>query len=51
MDAASAWRHDRNNADMPSHYRGTVKEYLWRAFTSGAATPICERQLRNILAG
>ena len=47
---ASAWRHDREGTDMPAHYRGTLKEYLWSAFASGAAMPICERQLRNILA-
>ncbi len=48
---ASAWRHDCGKDAMPPQYRGTVKEYLWRAFASGAAMPICERQLRNILGG
>ena len=48
--AASAWRFDRESADMPGHYAGTPKEFLWRAFKSGAAMPIGERQLRNILA-
>jgi hypothetical protein len=47
--AASAWRHDRNRDGMPAHYRGTAKEHLWRAFTSGATMPLCERQMRNIL--
>lgn len=48
--AASAWRIDRTNNEMPRHYRRTAKEFLWCAFTSGAAMPIGERQLRNILA-
>ncbi len=48
--AACAWRHDRNRHEIPAHYLGTVKEYLWSAFASGAAMPICERQLRNVLA-
>jgi hypothetical protein len=48
--AASAWRHDRENGEMPAHYRGTAKECLWRAFASGATMPLCERQLRTILA-
>ena len=47
---ASAWRHDRDREQMPAHYLGTIKEHLWSAFTSGAAMPIGERQLRNILA-
>jgi hypothetical protein len=37
--AASAWRHDRENGEMPAHYRGTAKECLWRAFASGATMP------------
>lgn len=48
--AASAWRHDRDREAMPERYVGAPQEYLWRAFTSGAAVPIGERQLRNILA-
>jgi hypothetical protein len=48
--AASAWRFDRDDDDMPAHYRGTVKALLWLAFKSGARMPISERQLRNILA-
>ena len=48
--AASTWRFDRNNDDMPAHYAGTPKECLWRAFKSSAPMPIGERQLRNILA-
>lgn len=47
--AASAWRIDRNSDEMPRHYSGSVKEYLWCAFASGAAMPIGQRQLRNIL--
>ena len=48
--AASAWRHDRDGEHLPSRYGGTAKEYLWRAFASGAAMPIGERQLRNVLS-
>ena len=48
--AASAWRFDRGRATMPPRYGGTQKEYLWRAFKAGAAMPLSERQLRNILA-
>ncbi len=48
--AATAWRFDRERDDMPGHYFGTVKEHLWSAFASGATMPLCERQLRNVLA-
>jgi hypothetical protein len=48
--AASAWRFDQNNDEMPTYYAGTPKECLWQAFKSGAPMPIGERQLRNILA-
>ncbi len=48
--AASAWRHDLEKSEFPDYYPGTVKEYLWRAFKSGATMPLCERQVRNILA-
>ncbi len=47
---ASAWRFDAAHADMPAGYTGSAKEYLWRAFRSGARMPLSERQLRNILA-
>ena len=47
--SASAWRHDRDNEEMPEGYRGKPSEWLWRAFKSGAPMPICERQLRHIL--
>ncbi len=47
--AASAWRFDQDRHDMPGHYTGTPKAFLWRAFKSGATMPIGERQLRNIL--
>lgn len=46
---ASTWRFDRERREMPAHYQGTAKAHLWRAFTSGAAMPIGERQLRKIL--
>lgn len=48
--AASAWRFDRGKERMPSRYVGTMSEWLWWAFVSGATMPICERQLRYILA-
>ncbi len=48
--AASAWRFDRNRQEMPLAYQRTPKEWIWRAFKSGAAMPLGERQLRNILA-
>ena len=48
--AASAWRFDDDNDDMPDRYAGTSKECLWQAFKSGAPMPIGARQLRNILA-
>lgn len=47
--AATAWRFDRKEPEMPSHYAGTMKEYLWHAFKSGATMPLGERQLRNIV--
>jgi hypothetical protein len=47
--AATGWRRDRELEEMPESYAGTVKIYLWRAYKSGAAMPISERQLRNIL--
>ena len=46
---ASAWRHDQDKDDLPLRYRGTPKEFIWRAFASGAAMPVCQRQLRTIL--
>ncbi len=48
--AASAWRFDQDNDEMPARYAGTPKECLWQAFKSSAPMPISERQLRNILA-
>ena len=48
--AASAWRFDRERGAMPPRYDGTQTKYLWRAFKSGAAMPLNELQLRNILA-
>jgi hypothetical protein len=46
---ASSWRHDRERDEMPPIYASTQKELLWRAFKSGAAMPLGERQLRTIL--
>jgi hypothetical protein len=48
--AASAWRFDQGREDMPAHYAGTPKHYLWAAFASGAAMPLGKRQLRSVLA-
>ena len=48
--AASSWRFDRERDEMPRRYQETRQEFLWLAFKSGAAMPIGERQLRNILA-
>jgi len=47
--AASAWRHDRRAVEMPHIYAGTPREFLWRAFRTGAPMPLGERQLRNII--
>jgi hypothetical protein len=47
--AASAWLLDKGNGGMPESYVGTAKEWLWRAFASGAPMPIGERQLRHVL--
>jgi hypothetical protein len=47
--AASAWRFDRERAEMPASYHATHQEWLWKAFKSGAAMPLCPRQLRSIL--
>jgi hypothetical protein len=46
---ASAWRIDRERADMPAAYEGTMKEHLWDAFRSDAPMPLGERQIRNII--
>src|SRR6185295_7602667 len=48
-DAGATWRIDREHTAMPPHYAGTAQEQLWRAFKSGAAMPLGERQLRTIL--
>jgi hypothetical protein len=47
---ASSWLRDHECESIPSAYRGKENEWLWRAFKSGAPMPICERQLRHILA-
>ncbi len=48
--AASAWRFDEDNEEMPANYAVTVNECLWHSLKSLAHMPIGERQLRNILA-
>ena len=47
---ASTWQFDREDDVLPPGYAGTPKEYLWKAFKSGAPMPVGERQLRTILA-
>jgi hypothetical protein len=47
--AASRWRRDRGSEALPPEHLGTPYEWLWRAFKSGAAMPIGDRQLRHIL--
>jgi hypothetical protein len=47
--AGTSWNRDRHSDEMPKAYAGTPKTCLWRAFKSGAAMPVCERQLRSIL--
>lgn len=47
--AATAWRRDQLEEEMPARYTGTPRELLWRAFKSGAAMPVSERHLRGIL--
>ncbi len=49
--AATAWRYDQEREAMPAGYRDTAREYVWKAFKSGAPMPLGERQLRNILGG
>jgi len=48
--AGATWRFDREKEEMPEYYKGGPQECLWRAFKSGATMPLCERQLRTILA-
>ncbi len=47
--AGSRWRSDRAAEELPPEHCGTPYEWLWRAFKSGAAMPIGDRQLRHIL--
>jgi hypothetical protein len=49
--AASGWRWDQHREGMPENYLGTPREFLWRAFKSGATMPIGERRLRTVLGG
>ena len=48
--AASQWQFDQLSKTMPVSYRGTPREYVWRAFQSGAIMPLCARRLRSILS-
>lgn len=47
--ASTCWPRDRRHQALPEHYRGTPKEFLWRAFRSGAKMPLGERRLRTLL--
>src|SRR5882762_2423078 len=47
--AASSWRFDREQENMPASYQGQIHEGLWQAFKSGAIMPLGLRQLRTIL--
>ena len=49
--AGTAWRFDRDKAEMPKFYENTPKKFLWQAFKSGAPMPIGERHLRTVLGG
>ncbi len=46
----TCWPRDRLLDEMPARYRGTCKEYLWRAFRSEAKMPVSERRLRTLLS-
>jgi len=46
----TCWPRDRLLDEMPSRYRGTPKEHLWRAFRSEAKMPVSERRLRTLLS-
>ena len=48
--AASSWLSDSKTKHLPDSYCGTPKEFLWHAFSSGAAMPLGPRRLRTILA-
>jgi hypothetical protein len=48
--AASAWRFDKAREEMPAHYSGTISEWLWKAFASGAAMPLKKRRLESVLS-
>src|SRR5438477_9410029 len=48
--AGTAWRHDRTMSAMPERYGNKPRQWLWAAFKSGAPMPLCERQLRAVLA-
>jgi hypothetical protein len=47
---ANAWPRDRSASEMPEHYLGTEREYLYRAFAA-CTVPTSEKQLWNILKG
>lgn len=46
---STCWPRDAALPDMPSHYAGTARQYLWQAFRSGARMPVSARHLRNVL--
>jgi hypothetical protein len=47
---SSAWLLEREHDAPPATAPGTPREFLWRAFKSGAPMPLGERQLRTILS-
>ena len=47
--ASGNWRFDREREPMPSEYEGRQQKWIWIAFKTGAAMPLGERQLRQIL--
>ncbi len=47
--AGSRWHSDCAAEQLPPEHSGTPYEWLWRAFKSGAAMPLGDRQLRHIL--
>lgn len=46
----SAWLLERALDAPPAGAPGTAREWLWRAFKSGAPMPLGERQLRTVLS-
>jgi hypothetical protein len=45
----AVWPRERDLPAPPARYARTPREWLWRAFKSGAPMPLGERQLRTLL--